>query len=377
LINDVHTCAACLADAVERVANGDLEYPVTINNSDIDLDAYAQFLDLSLLESYASRKLEHTTHPDDRVHCKCERFIGVKLAPSTIASATTIGQCLSCDGAACMTCTTQLDKDSKLSKALDHGCKEKLEALEKQRLSFVNGTDRGKGYQICPFCKRVGYLPDACHHIVHACGGEFRYLCGKPGKERSGHWGNHPGQCPQYPMEVQVPAAGAQAGGGLDERLRGLIERFEDIPVWGEFIDAVQPDGPRQIHIAQRANAPVLPPAARVALEELTVDVQERLQVLEAEVESLGLQQQPVEVEDAGEGPGEQAAAPQVPADAEDHEDSDGEDEPEPPQQVAATPNPEAYYYLNNRGQRVYAQRPPMPAHDARHDREDDFRNDG
>jgi hypothetical protein len=153
LINDVHTCAACLADAVERVANGDLEYPVTINNSDIDLDAYAQFLDLSLLESYASRKLEHTTHPDDRVHCKCERFIGVKLAPSTIASATTIGQCLSCDGAACMTCTTQLDKDSKLSKALDHGCKEKLEAPEKQRLSFVNGTDRGKGYQICPFCQ--------------------------------------------------------------------------------------------------------------------------------------------------------------------------------------------------------------------------------
>ena len=178
-------------------------------------------------------------------------------------------------------------------------------------------------------------------------------------------------------MEVQVPAAGAQAVDPLDERLRGLIERFPDIPVRGELIDAVQPGRPRQLHIPQLANAPVLPPAARAAIEELRVEAEERLHALEAEVERLELQQQLVDVEDAGEGPGEEAAAPEMPADAVDHEDSDGEEAPELPPQAAAGPNPVVYYYINNHGQRVYAQRPPMPAHDARHDREDDFRNEG
>jgi hypothetical protein len=107
---------------IDRVAKGDLPYPAKINRVAVDLDAFSDVVPPRIIEEYTSRELEHTTHYLERVHCKCERFIGVKLAPSTVASATTIGQCLSCDGAACMICLTQMDEEEKVSKALDHGC---------------------------------------------------------------------------------------------------------------------------------------------------------------------------------------------------------------------------------------------------------------
>jgi hypothetical protein len=254
MINGLNTCEVCLADFVERVADGKLTYPAEINWMPFDPNDLSDILDPRILEKYVSRELEHTSHYLHRVHCACERFIGMKIAPPASPNISIIGQCLSCEDAACMVCTTQLDKDLKVSKALDHGCKKKLEDMEKQRLEFVNGPDRGKGYQICPFCKRIGYLPDACHHIFCECGKEFCFRCGKPAKERSGHWGKQRGQCPQYPeddqpKEDQVAATNGPtiigAYGGNARGWPGIAAYLIGDPVWGSELQEIAAEAER------------------------------------------------------------------------------------------------------------------------------------
>jgi hypothetical protein len=197
LINSLHTCAACLADMVDRVAGGKLPYPATINQLPVDLAAYATFLDPRLLERYTSKERKHTTHPYKRVHCACKSFIGVVVAPTTDFGAEyrVIGQCLSCEGAACMICKAKLDKNDKLSTALDHNCKANLDAIEKQHSELVNGADRSKKYQICPHCQRLIWLGSACNHISCECGGEFCYICGIAATKDDHHWGFGRGQC--------------------------------------------------------------------------------------------------------------------------------------------------------------------------------------
>jgi hypothetical protein len=382
---------------IDRVAKGDILYPAKVNRVAVHLDAFPDILPPRIIEEYTSRELEHTTHYLERVHCKCERFIGVKLAPSTVASATTIGECLSCDGAACMICLTQLDEEEKVSKALDRGCKEKLEALEKQRLDFIDGTDRGKSYQICPFCKRIGYLPEACHHIYCECGEEFCYVCGKAASDitYNGHWGKQEGQCLQYPERPRVAVVARQAAGRWNEQLQeaarqeaarlddqflwALAGRFQNFPVWGELILPRRAARLREFQLAQRANAPMAP-AAPNPLHELRVNLEERLQALEIQVEFLAGHQQPVEVDvaDLQEEVDEGAAAPEMPAAPEDHEDLNGEavhlQQAAPQQQAVPALNLDGHYYIDRHGQRIYGQRPVVLADD---DREDDFRNEG
>jgi hypothetical protein len=101
VINELHTCEACLALVIDKVAAGDLPYPAEINKKPVDLTAYA-FFDPLLLERYAHRAQEHTTHPHQRVYCACKLFVGAKIAPSTTHGAkfTAVGQCLSCEGVA-------------------------------------------------------------------------------------------------------------------------------------------------------------------------------------------------------------------------------------------------------------------------------------
>ena len=254
LINGVHTCAACLAVVIDKTATGDLPYPAEINKKVVDPNAYATLLDPRLLERYAHRAQEHTTHPHQRVYCACKLFVGAKVAPSAAHGAkfTAVGQCLSCEGVACMMCTTLLDKDSPLSSAINHGCENKLSATEKERLALANGPDRGKKYQTCPFCQRTGYLHDACHHITCDCSGEYCYLCGKAAKKLSGHWGNGRGQCPQFPWEVAPVRQPAQIERERIAQLQAL-ERQEEQMLEAEFerlemeeaIDQGGREGPR------------------------------------------------------------------------------------------------------------------------------------
>jgi hypothetical protein len=228
LINNVNTCEACLAEVIEKTANGELPYPVEINKQPVNLAAYAKFLDPRLLEKYASRDHEHTTHPHRRVYCACKRFIGTKIARSTtqMANITAVGQCSSCAGVACMICATPFDKYSPLSGAFEHGCKEKLAATENERLALENGADRGRNYQICPFCQRKGFLHEACNHITCECSGEFCYVCGKAAKERSGHWGPGSDQCPQFPWQVEERLAAEVEQMGMRQEVdEGMHER--------------------------------------------------------------------------------------------------------------------------------------------------------
>lgn len=110
-----------------------------------------------------------------------------------------------------MSCSTSLDQDYTLAGALDHGCKEKLGGKEKDHQDALNGSDRGKRYQICPTCRRFCQLAEACHHINCPCGEQFCYKCGERATADSGHWSSMrrtpAGHCPQYPRPGPVEAA--------------------------------------------------------------------------------------------------------------------------------------------------------------------------
>ena len=135
----------------------------------------------------------------------------------------------------------------------------------------------------------------------------------------------------------------------------------------------------REFQLAQRANAPMAPAAPNL-LHELRMNLEERLQALEIQVEFLAGHHQPVEVDDADlqEEADEGAAAPEMPAVLEDHEDLNGEavhlQQAAPQQQAVPALNLDGHYYIDRHGQRTYGQRPVVPVDD---DREDDFRNEG
>jgi hypothetical protein len=285
--------------------------------------------------------------------------------------------------------------------------------MEAEHQALLNGSDRGKNYQVCPHCRRVINLESACNHITCKCKGEFCYICGKAENDTTatGHWGTGRGQCFQFPWQAREAAANARraaeaaanarAAGNLDQPPveldegpralqnyagRGVLFGWEimaqraNTPVaLADQIWFPQPERERALgwrELARRANAPVVQ-GVQNSVQALGVDLEERLQVPEDRIARLGVQDQPGEVEGAGlqEGGEEEVAAPDVAADPEGDEDLDNEEDPH--QHAAAALGLYAQYYINGHGQRIYGQQPPMPPDDDRQEREDDFFNEG
>jgi len=235
------TCHACLENLINRVANGSDTYPLKINNSTVDLEPWSTTLDPRLLEKYRSLKQEHSIAPAQRVYCASEHFVGTKVAPSSHQGADfiAVSKCHSCEGATCMICATHLDKDASLSQIFQHGCKEKLAATERVQDAIINGSERGKTYQLCPTCKREIHREDACNHMKCACGTEFCYVCGEPAKGNIDHWSR--GVCPKWPNRPAANNRAAALPNINDNPFAGLAERHEDIArrIHGPEFDAM------------------------------------------------------------------------------------------------------------------------------------------
>jgi len=122
-INGVWTCRNCLTDVVRRVAQLDDSYPVLMNGRPINLDAHSSYVDNNVLQRYFQLEAEQTTHPYLRVYCACGLFIGKSATADPINPFLTVGECPSCEKAACMACATQLQPDDTVASASDHGCK--------------------------------------------------------------------------------------------------------------------------------------------------------------------------------------------------------------------------------------------------------------
>ncbi|KAM0690102.1 hypothetical protein Q7P36_008869 [Cladosporium allicinum] len=164
-INGSWAYRECLNIVVLRVLEGDDDFPPRMNGILIDFKMHFHQIDEDLMASYRERKEELSTYPYLRVFCACTRFIGEKVTADPINTLMTVDECPAYNEFTCMACTKPLDKEYLSASASDHGCKEKVEAIEKLHQDLLDGEDRGKKPQVCPHCRRYMQLASACNHI--------------------------------------------------------------------------------------------------------------------------------------------------------------------------------------------------------------------
>ena len=200
-INGSWACRECLNIVVLRVLEGHDDFPPRMNGLPIDFAMHFHQMDDDLIASYRQREEELSIYPYLRVFCACTKFIGKKVTADPIRPLMTVDECPACSEFTCMACMKPLDKEHLSANASDHGCKEKVEAIEKLHQDLLDGEDRGKKYQICPHCRRYMQLASACNHISCECRGQFCYPCGVA-TLGTHHWGTELWQCPQYPSDI-------------------------------------------------------------------------------------------------------------------------------------------------------------------------------
>jgi hypothetical protein len=159
MIDGGDICLECLKIMINRVLDNKDEFPVKLDNK-TPFD-YAEHLDATLLDDYKLKGLEHSTFPDDRVFCSCGKFIGRTIvhregeyiAVKTCSDTT-------CTRFSCLNCATKLESTEHI---IDHGCKEKRQAKEKDKQKMIESDERGTKFQLCPNCTRPIQLSEACH----------------------------------------------------------------------------------------------------------------------------------------------------------------------------------------------------------------------
>jgi hypothetical protein len=101
-------------------------------------------MDDDLITSYRQREEELSIYPYLRVFCACTKFIGKKVTADVINTLMAVDECSACNEFICMACTKPLDKEHLSASASDHGCREKIETIEKLHQDLLDGEDRGK-----------------------------------------------------------------------------------------------------------------------------------------------------------------------------------------------------------------------------------------
>ena len=197
-INDVWTCRDCLNQVIQRVTEGEDQYPVKMNGKPINLEEHSTHVDRNLLRRYHNLEAELSTHPYLRIYCMCGKFLGKAITPAPVNPFQAIRQCSACKKSTCRACNKAMKWGDPNASVANHGCKERLEAVEKEHQGMLKDEDRGKNYQVCPVCRRCIQLADACYHISCHCGNHFCYKCGKQAWS-SHHWGTGVMQCELYP----------------------------------------------------------------------------------------------------------------------------------------------------------------------------------
>jgi hypothetical protein len=203
-INDVWTCRGCLNNVFRRAIQHEDEYPALMNGEPIDLGEVSAHIEHHLLEQYNQLGPQQAFHPHLRIYCACGTFIGRTATPDLINPLATVGDCPTCKKRACIACTKPLNEKDLNASIIFYGCKEKIEAAEKDHQKLLDGEDRGKGYQVCPTCRRYINLKSACHHMKCPCKKEFSYLCSVVTQEKEKHWGPTLEQCPLYPNVLSL-----------------------------------------------------------------------------------------------------------------------------------------------------------------------------
>jgi hypothetical protein len=200
-INDVWTCRDCLNQVIQRVTEGEDQYPAKMNGKPINLEDHSAHVDRNLLRRYYNLEAEFSTHPYLRIYCVCGKFLGKAIAPAPVKPFQAIRQCSACKKYTCRACNKAMKWGDPAASVANHGCKERLEAVEKEHQGMLKDEDRGKEYQVCPVCRRCIQLADACYHISCPCGNHFCYKCGKQAWN-SHHWGTGVMQCELYPGQA-------------------------------------------------------------------------------------------------------------------------------------------------------------------------------
>ncbi|KAE9963498.1 hypothetical protein BLS_009235 [Venturia inaequalis] len=160
----------CLPEFFENAIAMQSLYPPKCCHMMFDIGKYEHLLTVDLIARYLEKAQEYHTDPRLRRYCPEDNTF---LPPESYEDhgdnkETTIARCKECSQSTCISCTELAEPPSFV-----HDCKPKKVETNKE----YSNENRFKG---CPFCGRLGILPDACNHTTCSCGGEWCFICLEP-----------------------------------------------------------------------------------------------------------------------------------------------------------------------------------------------------